>query len=66
MTDFKEMNEIYQSYFTSGKYPARLTIQSLLPGRDFLVEIDCVAALQERYGAGARRVVARALVDEHG
>jgi 2-iminobutanoate/2-iminopropanoate deaminase len=46
MSDFTEMNEIYSSYFEPGNYPARLTIQSPVPGKDFLVEIDCVAALK--------------------
>jgi 2-iminobutanoate/2-iminopropanoate deaminase len=43
MADFTEMNDIYRSYFPGGVYPARTSMQSVLPGADFLVEIDCVA-----------------------
>lgn len=41
--DFKEMNEVYREYFSPGNYPARITIQSPLAGKDFLVELDCIA-----------------------
>jgi 2-iminobutanoate/2-iminopropanoate deaminase len=43
MTDFAEMNEIYRSYFPSGQYPARTTIQSPLARPEMLLEIECVA-----------------------
>ena len=45
--DFAEMNRIYASYFPSGNYPARTTVVvSALPHPDFLLEIECEAALQ--------------------
>jgi len=44
--DFKEMNQIYASYFPSKKYPARTTaVVASLPNPDFLLEIECIAAL---------------------
>jgi enamine deaminase RidA (YjgF/YER057c/UK114 family) len=43
--DFKEMNRIYAAHFQAGKYPARTTAITLLPNPDFLLEIECVAAL---------------------
>ena len=45
MADFSVMNEIYRSYFPDGRYPARTTMQAVLPGVDFLVEIDCIAEI---------------------
>ena len=45
MADFPVMNEIYRSYFPDGRYPARTTMQAVLPGVDFLVEIDCIAEI---------------------
>lgn len=43
-TDFKEMNDIFRSYFPDGDYPARTTvIAGTLPGEHFLVQIDGVA-----------------------
>jgi enamine deaminase RidA (YjgF/YER057c/UK114 family) len=44
--DFKEMNSIYSTYFPTGKYPARTTAIVSLPHPDFLLEIECVAALE--------------------
>ena len=43
MSDFQEMNEIYRSYFPSGQYPARTTIESKLAREEMLLEIECVA-----------------------
>ena len=43
ISDFDAMNEIYQSYFTPGSYPARTTIEAKLHGKDFLLELECVA-----------------------
>jgi enamine deaminase RidA (YjgF/YER057c/UK114 family) len=44
--DFPEMNRIYASYFSDGRYPARTTlVVSALPQPDFLVEIECEAFL---------------------
>jgi reactive intermediate/imine deaminase len=45
--DFGEMNRIYSAYFPSGQYPARTTMYvASLPQADFLLEIECVAALE--------------------
>ena len=41
--DFQAMNEIYRTYFKEGHYPARTTIEAKLAGKDFLLEIECVA-----------------------
>lgn len=42
-SDWREMNEIYQSYWPSGVFPARLAFEAPLPHPDFLVEVECVA-----------------------
>jgi 2-iminobutanoate/2-iminopropanoate deaminase len=42
MSDFKKMNEVYQSFFPDAP-PARTTIQAELPLPDMLIEIDVVA-----------------------
>ena len=42
-TDFAAMNEIYKTYFKEGIYPARTTVGIDLAGKDFLLEIECVA-----------------------
>ncbi|HYF80434.1 MAG TPA: Rid family detoxifying hydrolase [Symbiobacteriaceae bacterium] len=42
MKDFAAYNEVYGRYFPQ-PYPARTTVQSVLPGADYLVEIDVVA-----------------------
>lgn len=45
--DFADMNRIYASYFRDGRYPARTTtVVSALPQPDFLLEIECEAALE--------------------
>jgi 2-iminobutanoate/2-iminopropanoate deaminase len=45
--DFGEMNRIYGSYFSEGKYPARTTtIVAGLPSADFLVEVEVEAVLE--------------------
>ena len=45
--DFDEMNRIYGTYFPEGKYPARTTAMvASLPSQDFLLEIECEAALE--------------------
>ena len=44
--DFPEMNRVYATYFSEGRYPARTTlVVSALPQPDFLVEIECEAFL---------------------
>ena len=45
--DFAAMNDIYRSYFPSGRYPARSTIQAALAREEMLLEIECVAAIPE-------------------
>jgi 2-iminobutanoate/2-iminopropanoate deaminase len=45
--DFAEMNRIYGSYFSDGKYPARTTVVVAgLPHPDFLLEIECEALVE--------------------
>jgi 2-iminobutanoate/2-iminopropanoate deaminase len=45
--DFSDMNRVYATYFTDGKYPARTTtFVAGLPSPDFLLEIDCEAILE--------------------
>ena len=45
--DFAEMNRIYGSYFSEGKYPARTTvIVGELPDPESLLEIECEAVLE--------------------
>jgi 2-iminobutanoate/2-iminopropanoate deaminase len=43
MGDFPKMNAIYRSYFDDGDYPARTTIQAVLPLPGMMLEIECVA-----------------------
>jgi enamine deaminase RidA (YjgF/YER057c/UK114 family) len=46
-SDFAEMNKIYSGYFSNEKFPARTTIVVAgLPHPDFLLEIECEAALE--------------------
>jgi len=42
MKDFKQMNEVYKSFFTESA-PARTTVQVELPLSDMLIEIDAIA-----------------------
>ena len=42
MKDFKEMNEVYKSFFADSP-PARTTVQVELPLPEMLIEIDAVA-----------------------
>jgi len=42
MKDFKQMNEVYKSFFNEAP-PARTTVQAELPLPEMLVEIDVVA-----------------------
>ncbi len=44
LSDFAEMNEIYQTYLTK-PYPARTTVGVQLPG--ILIEVDCIAVVPE-------------------
>ena len=45
ISDFWTMNDIYKTYFKDGNYPARTTIEAPLAHPDFLLEIECVAAV---------------------
>ncbi|HSX03553.1 MAG TPA: RidA family protein [Rhabdochlamydiaceae bacterium] len=40
LKDFPGMNEVYATYFSNGKYPARQTIECHIPA---IVEISCIA-----------------------
>lgn len=47
MNDFAAMNAVYARYFDEANAPARATVQvSRLP-KDVLVEIDCIAVIEE-------------------
>ncbi|MDB5371043.1 MAG: putative translation initiation inhibitor, endoribonuclease [Roseomonas sp.] len=44
--DIPEMNRLYAAWFGGGPYPARTTaVVRALPVPDFLLEIECVAAV---------------------
>lgn len=43
--DWRRMNELYAGYWPNGDYPARTAFEALLPHPDFLVEVECVAAV---------------------
>ncbi len=43
--DFKEMNEVYKTFFKSD-HPARATVQAVPPG-DIAVEIDAIAYIEK-------------------
>jgi len=45
-SDWPAMNEIYQSYWPDGDYPARTAFEAPLPHPDFLVEVECVAEVE--------------------
>ncbi|GCE47677.1 2-iminobutanoate/2-iminopropanoate deaminase [Thermosporothrix hazakensis] len=47
MGDFQTMNAIYAQYFNSGVTPARSTIQVAELPRKALVEIECVALVED-------------------
>jgi 2-iminobutanoate/2-iminopropanoate deaminase len=44
MKDFAEMNGIYQRYLTK-PFPARTTVQAVLPMPGMLIEVDCIAVV---------------------
>ena len=44
LSDFAEMNEVYQQYVTK-PYPARTTVGCQLP--NILIEVDCIAVVPE-------------------
>ena len=45
--DFEQMNTIYREFFGNDpdQWPARTTVEARLPREEFLLEIECVAAL---------------------
>lgn len=45
MNDFATVNEIYESYFTDGSYPARETVQVAKLPADVKIEISMIAQL---------------------
>ena len=44
MNDFADMNEVYATFFSEGRFPARSAIQAARLPKDALVEIEVVAA----------------------
>jgi 2-iminobutanoate/2-iminopropanoate deaminase len=46
-TKFKEMNEVYRSYFPKDP-PARICVEAGMTSDDCLVEMDCIAAIREK------------------
>lgn len=45
MNDFAAMNEVYATFFTEGKYPARSAVEVARLPKDVLVEIEAIAEL---------------------
>lgn len=45
--DWPRMNELYAALWPTGEYPARTAIEAVLPFADFLIEIECVAEVDE-------------------
>ena len=43
ISHFREMNEIYRTYFKEGNYPARTTVEAKFVAPPMKVEIDCIA-----------------------
>lgn len=46
MADFAEMNAVYQQVVVA-PYPARTTVQAVLPGAGMLIEVDCIAQVPQ-------------------
>lgn len=44
MNDFGAMNEVYATFFTEGKFPARSAVEVARLPKDALVEIEVIAA----------------------
>ena len=44
MNDFAAMNEVYATFFSEGRFPARSAIQAARLPKDALVEIEVIAA----------------------
>lgn len=47
MKDYPIVNEIYSSYFSPASSPARVCVQVAKLPMDMLVEIDCIAVLNQ-------------------
>lgn len=47
MSDFQAMNAVYASYFATGIVPARTTVAVAELPRKALVEIECVALIED-------------------
>lgn len=48
MDHFTAMNEVYESFFAEGSYPARSAIQVAKLPKDALVEIEAVAVITDK------------------
>lgn len=44
MNNFSSMNEVYATFFTQGRYPARSAVEVARLPKDALVEIEVIAA----------------------
>ncbi len=47
MNDYPKMNAVYASFFPGEKPPARAAVQVARLPKDALVEIDCIAAVED-------------------
>ena len=47
IADFAEMNVVWEAWVAPGATPARATVQALLAGPEFAIEIQVVAALPD-------------------
>jgi 2-iminobutanoate/2-iminopropanoate deaminase len=47
MNDYPKMNAVYESFFPGDKPPARAAVQVARLPKDALVEIDCIAAVED-------------------
>lgn len=46
MNNFVDMNEVYATFFSEGKYPARSAVEVARLPKDALVEIECIAVVE--------------------
>ena len=47
MNDFAAMNAVYAKYFEESIAPARICVEAARLPKDLLVEIDCIATLED-------------------
>ena len=47
IADFAEMNVVWEAWVAPGATPARATVEALLAGPEFMIEIQVVAALPD-------------------